>query len=122
MRAALNSQDGMVDDATLTAGFSLPSMRLHQRQFGEDHQAVARPTTKAPATNPAFLPTGATSLSPESFTYGTDFTADVSPDVDSAGKILRITPLKPLDFSTGPAVNDSGPNIGKVLNVATSLC
>jgi len=33
--------------------------------------------------------------------YGTDFTAAVSPDYDSYGKILRITPLKPLRPSTG---------------------
>jgi len=78
---------------------------------------VARPDDEGAGTNPAFLPTGATSFIAGVLTYGTDFTADVSPDVDSAGKILRITPLKPLDFSTGPAVNDSGPNIGKVLNV-----
>ena len=50
-------------------------------------------------------------------TYGTDFTADVSPDIDSGGKILRITPLKPFDFSRGPAVNDPGADAGRILNV-----
>jgi hypothetical protein len=33
--------------------------------------------------------------------FGVDYTAEVSDDVDSAGKILRITPLKPLRPSTG---------------------
>ena len=42
---------------------------------------------------------------------------DVSPDVDSGGKILRITPLKPWEASRGPAVNSSGPNAGRVFNV-----
>jgi dienelactone hydrolase len=32
---------------------------------------------------------------------GTDFKAEVSPDVDSGGKILRITPLKPFKYSKG---------------------
>jgi hypothetical protein len=118
MQAALNSQDGWSTTATLTAGFSLP---LNAASIDGSSVKIIKlwldPNTKAPATNPAFLPTGVTNPIAGVLTYGTDFTADVSPDVDSAGKILRITPLKPLDFSTGPAVNDSGPNIGKVLNV-----
>jgi hypothetical protein len=118
MRTALNSQDGWSTTASLTTGFSLP---LNASSISGSSVKIIKlwldPTTKAPATNPAFLPTGATNPIAGVLTYGTDFTADVSPDVDSAGKILRITPLKPLDFSTGPAVNDSGPNIGKVLNV-----
>jgi hypothetical protein len=118
MRTALNSQDGWSTTASLTAGFSLP---INAPSISGSSVKIIKlwldPTTKAPATNPAFLPTGATSPIAGVLTYGTDFTADVSPDVDSAGQILRITPLKPLDFSTGPAVNDSGPNIGKILNV-----
>jgi len=118
MRAALNSQDGWSTTASLTTGFSLP---INAASISGSSVKIIKlwldPTTKAPATNPAFLPTGATNPIAGVLTYGTDFTAEVSPDVDSAGKILRITPLKPLDFSTGPAVNDSGPNIGKVLNV-----
>jgi hypothetical protein len=118
MRAALNSQDGWSTTASLTAGFSLP---LNAPSISGSSVKIIKlwldPLTKGPATNPAFLPTGATSPIAGVLTYGTDFTADVSPDVDSAGQILRITPLKPLDFSTGPAVNDSGPNIGKILNV-----
>ncbi len=118
MQAALNSQDGWSTTASLTTGFSLP---LDPASISASSVKIVKlwldPTTKAPATNPAFLPTGAASPVAGVLTYGTDFTVDISPDVDSSGTFLRITPLKPLAFSTGPAVNDSGPNIGKVLNV-----
>jgi Bacterial virulence factor lipase N-terminal len=118
MTAALNSQDGWSTNSSLTTGFSLP---LDPASISGSSVKIIKlwldPTNKAPATNPAYLPTGATSFVAGVLTYGTDFTADVSPDVDSGGTFLRITPLKPLDFSTGPAVNDSGPDAGKVLNV-----
>ena len=118
MQAALNSQDGWSTNAYLTTGFTLP---LDPASISASSVKIVKlwldPTTKAPATNPAFLPTGATSPVAGVLVYGTDFTADVSPDFDSNGAFIRITPLKPLAFSTGPAVNDSGPNIGKVLNV-----
>jgi hypothetical protein len=118
MQAALNSQDGWSTTASLTTGFSLP---IDPASISASSVKIIKlwldPTTKAPATNPAFLPTGAASPVAGVLTYGTDFTADISPDFDSHGTFLRITPLKPLAFSTGPAVNDSGPNIGKVLNV-----
>jgi hypothetical protein len=117
-QAAMNSQDGWSTTASLTTGFSLP---LDPASISAGAVKIVKlwldPNTKAPATNPAFLPTGATSPVAGVLTYGTDFTADVSPDFDSGGTFLRITPLKPLAFSSGPAVNDSGPNIGKVLNV-----
>jgi hypothetical protein len=118
MQAALNSQDGWSTTASLTTGFSLP---LDPASINASSVKIIKlwvdPGTKAPASNPAYLPTGATSPVAGVLTYGTDFTADVSPDFDSHGTFLRITPLKPLAFSTGPTVNDSGPNIGKVLNV-----
>ena len=118
MQAALNSQDGWSTTAPLTTGFTLP---LDPASIGAGSIKIVKlwldPTTKAPATNPAFLPTGATSPVAGVLTYGTDFTADISPDYDSFGTFIRITPLKPLAFSTGPAVNDAGPDIGKVLNV-----
>jgi hypothetical protein len=41
----------------------------------------------------------------------------VSPEPEGLGRVLRITPLKPLAFSSGPAVNNSGPDAGKILNV-----
>jgi len=118
MQAAMNSQDGWSTNSSLTTGFSLP---IDPGSIGASSIKIIRlwldPTTKAPATNPAYLPSGATSPVAGVLAYGTDFTADVSPDFDSFGTFVRITPLKPLAFSTGPAVNDSGPNIGKVLNV-----
>ena len=118
MQAALNSQDGWSTTAELTTGFTLP---LDPASINASSVKIIKlwldPTTKAPATNPAFLPTGAASPVAGVLAYGTDFTADISPDYDSYGTFIRITPLKPLAFSTGPAVNDSGPNIGKVLNV-----
>jgi hypothetical protein len=118
MQAALNGQDGWSTTASLTTGFSLP---IDPASISASSVKIVKlwldPTTKAPATNPAFLPTGAASPVAGVLAYGTDFTADVSPDFDSHGTFIRITPLKPLAFSTGPAVNDSGPNIGKVLNV-----
>ena len=118
MTAALNSQDGWSTTASLTTGFSLP---LNGASINGSSVRIIKlwldPTTKAPATNPAYLPAGATSPIAGVLTYGTDFAADVSPDIDSQGKYLRITPLKPLAFSSGPAVNDSGPNLGKFLNV-----
>jgi hypothetical protein len=118
MQAALNSQDGWSTTATLVTGFTLP---LNAASISGNSVKIIKlwldPTTKAPATNPAYLPSGARSPVAGVLAYGTDFTADVSPDVDSGDQILRITPLKPLAFSSGPAVNDSGPDLGKILNV-----
>jgi len=123
MQAALNSQDGWSTTASLDTGFTLP---LDSASIGASSVKIIKlwlnPSTKAPV-NPAdsaqlrFLPSGATSPVAGILTYGTDFTADVSPDIDSNGKILRITPLKPFAFSSGPAVNNAGANAGKVLNV-----
>jgi Bacterial virulence factor lipase N-terminal len=118
MQGALNSQDGWSTTASLDTGFTLP---LDSASIGASSVKIIKlwlnPSTKAPATNPNFLPANATSPVAGVLTYGTDFTADVSPDVDSGGKILRITPLKPFDFSRGPAVNIAGPDAGKILNV-----
>ena len=118
MQRAMSSLDGWSTTASLSTGFTQP---LNPQSIGPSAVKIIKlwldPTTKAPATNPAYLPAGATSFVAGVLTYGVDFTADVSPDVDSEGKVLRITPLKPLAFSSGPAVNDSGPNLGKVLNV-----
>ena len=56
-------------------------------------------TTKGPAQG-AELPPGVTSPVKRVLVYGTDYTAAVSDDVDSGGKFLKITPLKPLTPST----------------------
>jgi hypothetical protein len=123
MRAALNSLDGWSTSASLDTSFSLP---LDPASINASSVKIIKlwvyPLNKAPI-NPAdpaqapFLPDGASSPVAGILTYGTDFTADVSDDFDSGGKILRITPLKPWDASSGPAVNNSGPNAGKILNV-----
>jgi len=118
MQAAISSLDGWSTTATLVTGFTLP---LNAASINGNSVKIIKlwldPFTKAPTTNPAYLPSGARSPVAGVLTYGTDFTADVSPDVDSGGQILRITPLRPLAFSSGPAVNDSGPDLGKILNV-----
>jgi hypothetical protein len=123
MRASLNSLDGWSTSASLDTSFSLP---LDASSISASTVKIIKlwvyPLNKAPI-NPAdpaqapFLPAGATSPVAGILTYGTDFTADVSDDIDSGGKILRITPLKPWDASSGPAVNSSGPNAGKIINV-----
>ena len=77
----------------------------------QDHRAVGRPDQPRrrrpirrtcrrarPARSRASCTTARTS--PPTF----------RPDVDSGGKFLRITPLKPFDFSSGPAANTSGPS------------
>ena len=118
MQGALNSQDGWSTTSSLDTSFTLP---LDSASIGASSVKIIKlwlnPSNKAPATSPSFLPDGATSPVAGVLTYGTDFTADVSPDIDSGGKILRITPLKPFDFSRGPAVNIAGPDAGKILNV-----
>jgi len=66
-------------------------------------------TTKLPA-GAGELPPGVTSPISRVLQYGTDFTAAVSAEHDSFGKILRITPLKPLRPSTG--ITNGLTNIG----------
>ena len=121
VREALNSQDGWGTSSTLTATFSAP---IDPATIDGSTVKIVKiwlnPATKGPA-NPAdptqaalYLPDGATSpVAAPPLVYGTDFTADVAPDVDSGGKTLRITPLKPFDYSRGPTSN----NAMKVLNV-----
>jgi hypothetical protein len=123
MRAALNSLDGWSTSASLDTSFSLP---LDSSSISASSVKIVKlwlyPLNKAPIdpTKPeqaVFLPAGATSPVAGVLTYGTDYTADISDDNDSGGKVLRITPLKPWEASRGPAVNSSGPNAGKILNV-----
>jgi hypothetical protein len=57
--------------------------------------------------------------------YGVDFKAEVSPDIDSYGKWLRITPLKPLKSSSGPIAGPGGPgvvdNVGYLFLVTSGI-
>jgi hypothetical protein len=123
MQSALNALDGWSTSATLDTSFSLP---IDPATISGSTVKIIRlwqdPRTKAPA-NPAdptaaalFLPVGAVSPVAGVLTYGTDFTAAVDDSVDSGGKILRITPLKPFQYSSGPAYNKA-PNNGRFLNV-----
>ena len=68
--------------------------------------------TKTPATT---LPPGVTSPVIRTLVAGTDYKVEVSPDTDSAGKILRVTPIKPLRPSTGAI------NIGYVVFVTNGV-
>jgi hypothetical protein len=68
--------------------------------------------TKTPATT---LPPGVASPVIRTLVAGTDYKAEVSPDTDSAGKILRVTPLKPLKWSEGLI------NIGYVVLVTNGV-
>ncbi len=125
VREALNSQDGWGTSSTLTATFSMP---LDPATISGSTVKIVKvwlnPSTKGPA-NPAdptqaalYLPAGATSpVAAPPLVFGTDYTADVAPDIDSEGKTLRITPLKPFDYSRGPTANAGTPNANKVLNV-----
>ncbi len=114
----MNALDGWSTNSVIDTSFSLP---IDPSSISDSTVKIIKlwldPNTKAPATNPSYLPVGATSPVAGVLKYGTDFTADVSPDYDSGGKFLRIIPKKPLDASQGPAANNGGPNAGKVLNV-----
>ena len=118
MRDSLNTQDGWGTSATLDARFTLP---LDAASINGTNIKIIKvwldPSNKGPAQNPAYLPAGATSPVAGVLTYGTDFTADIQPDVDSGGTVLRITPLKPFDYSRGPTANAGTANAGRVLNV-----
>ena len=101
MGAELNTLDGFSTSAPMDTSFdnaidgaSLSGNTVHLIEMYLSN------TTKLPA-GAGELPQGVVSPISRVLTYGTDFTAEVSPDYDSFGKILRITPLKPLRPSTG---------------------
>jgi hypothetical protein len=102
MRTELNTLDGWGTSSTMNTlydapidGSTLSGSTVHVIEM------YLQNATKMPATGAPELPAGATSPISRVLQYGTDFTAEVSPDYDSYGKILRITPLKPLRASTG---------------------
>jgi len=122
VRDALNALDGWSTSATLATGFTLP---LDPATINAASVRIVKvylnPTNKAPVdvTDPvqvaSYLPTGwplAQGPIAGVLTFGTDFTASVDDSIDSNGKYLKITPLKPFDFSKGPAVTG-----GKVFNI-----
>lgn len=103
MRTELNTLDGWGTSAPMNTlydapinGSTLSGATVHVIEM------YLQNATKMPATAAPELPAGAVSPISRVLQYGTDFTAEVSPDYDSYGKILRIKPLKPLRASTGP--------------------
>jgi len=90
--AALNTLDGFSTTAYTTTSFSEPI----------DPATITASTVRVIELN-MVAPNTPSSTAPVSrvLALGTDFKAEVSPDVDSAGKILRITPLKPFNYSKG---------------------
>jgi pimeloyl-ACP methyl ester carboxylesterase len=102
MRTELNTLDGWGTSSTMNTlydapidGSTISGATVHIVEM------YLQNATKMPASGAPELPAGATSPVSRVLQYGTDFTAEVSPDYDSYGKILRITPLKPLRASTG---------------------
>jgi hypothetical protein len=123
---ALNALDGWSTSGTIDTSFSMPldaasisgsTVKMIKVWLNPTNKAPV--DTTVPAQVAAYMPAGSNpALGPIAgvLAYGTDYKADVSDDTDSEGKILRITPLKPLAASSGPYYN-SGLNAGKVLNV-----
>jgi len=99
--AALNTLDGFSTTAPANTQFdnaidpaSLSGASVHMIEMYLSN------SNKLPA-GAGELPPGVASPISRVLTYGTDFKAEVSPDYDSFGKILRVTPIKPLRPSTG---------------------
>jgi hypothetical protein len=90
--AALNTLDGFSTTAYTTTSFSEPI----------DPATITASTVRVIELN-MVAPNTPSSTAPVSrvLSFGTDFKAEVSPDLDSHGKILRITPLKPFKYSKG---------------------
>jgi hypothetical protein len=122
MQSALNALDGWSTSASLWTGFTLP---LDPTSLSASTVKIVKvylnATNKAPvdvtdaAQVAAYLPDGwplAQGPIAGVLAYGTDYTASVDDSIDSGGMTLRITPLKPFDPSSGPAVTG-----GKIFNI-----
>jgi hypothetical protein len=98
---SLNTLDGFSTSAPMTTGFNLP-IRAESLNASSVHivELYLSDRTLGPAQG-AELPPGVASPVRRVLSFGTDFTAEVSSDVDSGGKWLKITPLKPLKPSGG---------------------
>jgi pimeloyl-ACP methyl ester carboxylesterase len=88
----VNTLDGFSTTAYTSTNFSEPI----------DPATITASTVRVIELN-MVAPNTPSSTAPVSrvLAFGTDFKAEVSPDTDSAGKILRITPLKPFRASKG---------------------
>ena len=121
MRTALNSQDGWGLAVEPWTGFSMPLLPQSIEGNVKIVKVYLNPTNKAPVDVTdanqvaAYLPTGwnlAQGPVAGVLTEHVDFEAKVDPAIDSGGRILSITPLKPFQASTGPATTG-----GKVFNI-----
>jgi hypothetical protein len=112
---SLNTLDGFSTTAPLTTSFNQP-IRAESISASTVRliEVYLSNTNKGPAQG-ADLPPGVPSPVRRILSYGTDYSVEVSGDVDSAGKILKITPLKPLTPSTGAT------NIGYIVLVTNNL-
>jgi dienelactone hydrolase len=98
---SLNTLDGFSTSAHITTGFNQPIRA--ESISGSNIRMIElylSNTTKAPASG-AELPPGVASPVRRVLTFGTDFTAAVSDSPETGGRLLEITPLKPLTPSTG---------------------
>jgi pimeloyl-ACP methyl ester carboxylesterase len=110
LRTELNTLDGFSTTAPMNTlfdaaidGSTLSGSSVHviEMYLGSIPPGLPVPPTFGMPAGPDERPAGTPSPVIRKLVYGTDFTAEVSPDYDSYGKILRITPLKPLRPSTG---------------------
>jgi hypothetical protein len=103
--------DGWSTMADITTSFNAP---IRADSIGAANIRIIKlnldNATKAPK-----VPVGGTSPVLGVLVYGTDYTTSVSNDIDSDGKILKITPLKPLTPSTG------GTNIGYMVVLTNGI-
>jgi hypothetical protein len=106
--AALGKLDGFSTSAPIGTSFNQP---IDAGSLGPASVIVLELTMSQPN-----IPSGV--VGP--LTYGVDYTASVSDDIDSYGKVLRITPLKPLKASTGPIVTGGVSNTVGYLVLLTS--
>ena len=90
--ALLNTLDGFSTSAHTSTSFSEP---IDPASITASTVRVIELNMTAPNTPSATAPVSRV------LAFGTDFKAEVSPDLDSHGKVLRITPLKPFRYSKG---------------------
>jgi hypothetical protein len=112
----LNTLDGFSTTAPFTTSFNLPikadtlngsTVRVIEMYLSNSN--------KGPATAPPDLPVGVANPIRKVLAYGVDYTASVSDAIDSGGKILKITPLKPLTPSSGTS------NIGYIVLLTNGI-
>ena len=92
LAAALNTLDGFSTSAFTTTPFSRPI----------DGSTLTASTVRVVELN-MVAPNTPSSTAPvrRVLALGTDYKVEVSGDTDSAGKVLKITPLKPFKYSSG---------------------